>query len=169
MLADFPGVHRWDQTDDVLQNATVRLCRALEKVHPPMVADFFRLAAAQIRRELIDLSRHYFGAEGMGANLASLGPEGEAGHAPSDARAAGIQPADTTYDPQRLAAWTEFHEQVEALPQDERDTIELLFYQGLSQNEAAAILGISIRTVKRRWVAARLRLAESLGGRMPGL
>jgi DNA-directed RNA polymerase specialized sigma24 family protein len=29
MLRDFPGVHRWEETDDVLQNAVVRLCRAL--------------------------------------------------------------------------------------------------------------------------------------------
>ena len=29
MLGDFPGVHRWEETDDVLQNAVVRLCRVL--------------------------------------------------------------------------------------------------------------------------------------------
>jgi hypothetical protein len=29
MLGDFPGVHRWEETDDVLQNAVVRFCRAL--------------------------------------------------------------------------------------------------------------------------------------------
>ena len=32
MLRDFPGVHRWEETDDVLQNAVLRLCRALEEV-----------------------------------------------------------------------------------------------------------------------------------------
>src|ERR1700719_3893809 len=59
MLRDFPGVHRWELTDDVLQNAVVRLCRALGEVRPPTAADFFRLAAAQIRRELLDLARRY--------------------------------------------------------------------------------------------------------------
>ena len=26
MLKDYPGVHRWEETDDILQNATLRLC-----------------------------------------------------------------------------------------------------------------------------------------------
>src|SRR5437867_3986367 len=64
MLRDFPGAHLWEQTDDVLQNAALRLCRALGEVQPPTVADFFRLAAAQIRREWLDLARRYSGAHG---------------------------------------------------------------------------------------------------------
>src|SRR5271169_3282825 len=71
MLRDFPGVKRWEQTDDVLQNAALRLCRALGEVQPATVADFFRLAAAQIRRELLDLARRYSGARGLGVNYAS--------------------------------------------------------------------------------------------------
>jgi len=35
MLKGFPGVHRWEQTDDVLQNAILRLSRALQDVTPP--------------------------------------------------------------------------------------------------------------------------------------
>ena len=31
MLCGYPGVRRWEQTDDVLQNAMVRLCRASRK------------------------------------------------------------------------------------------------------------------------------------------
>ncbi|HJZ92210.1 MAG TPA: hypothetical protein VKE40_15145, partial [Gemmataceae bacterium] len=34
MMADYPGVRRWEQTDDVLQRALVRLFRALEQVTP---------------------------------------------------------------------------------------------------------------------------------------
>jgi hypothetical protein len=71
MLRDFPGVHRWEETDDVLQNAQLRLNRALGAAQPPTVAELFRLAAAQVRRELIDLARHYSAACGLGANLAS--------------------------------------------------------------------------------------------------
>src|SRR5271169_220723 len=78
MLRDFPGVHRWEQTDDVLQNASLRLCRALGAVQPATAADFFRLAATQIRRELFDLARRYKGAQGHGANHASVGGGGKA-------------------------------------------------------------------------------------------
>lgn len=172
MLRDFPGVHRREQTDDVLQNAILRLCRALGEVHPPTVADFFRLAAVQIRRELIDMCRHYGGRGSQGSggrraghtHKAAGGSTGE-----TSAAAAGPQAVDTTHDPERLAAWTELHEKVDALPAEERETFDLLFYQGLSQAEAAGVLRVSVRTVKRRWVAARIRLAESLEGEMPGL
>ena len=166
MLRDFPGVHRWEQTDDVLQNASLRLCRALGEVQPPTAADFFRLAAMQIRRELLDMARRYSGSHGLGAHHASVAGKGPV---PGDDSAGGPNPTDTTYDPDRLAAWSDFHRQAEALPPEEREAFDLLFYQGLSQAEAAAILGISERTIKRRWQSARLRLVQKLGGQMPGL
>jgi DNA-directed RNA polymerase specialized sigma24 family protein len=34
--------------------------------------------------------------------------------------------------------------------------------------EAAAVIGVSDRTVKSRWRAARLKLYEALGGQLPG-
>src|SRR5437660_12900850 len=74
MLRDYPGVRRWEQTDDVLQNALLRLCRALRDVTPPTARDYFRLAALQIRRELLDLARHYYGPHGHGARHASVTP-----------------------------------------------------------------------------------------------
>jgi RNA polymerase sigma-70 factor (ECF subfamily) len=166
MLRDFPGVHRWEQTDDVLQNAALRLSRALREVQPPTVADFFRLAAVQIRRELIDLARRCAGPEGLGAHHASIAG---AGTGRESLAAAGPNPADTTRDPDRLAAWTDFHRQVESLPAEEREAFDLLFYQGLSQAEAATVLDVSERTIKRRWQAARLLLVQTLGGKMPGL
>jgi len=67
-LRGFPAVARWEQTDDVLQNALVRLTRALETEKPKSVLGFVGLAATQMRRELIDLARHYRGPEGLGAN-----------------------------------------------------------------------------------------------------
>ncbi len=164
MLRDFPGVHRWEQTDDVLQNAVLRLCRALGEVQLPTAADFFRLAAAQIRRELLDLARRYSGAHGLGAHHATFDGAGQA-----SAAALGPDPTDHTHDPDHLASWTDFHREAEALPAEEREVFDLLFYQGLSQDEAAAVLDISDRTIKRRWQAARLHLVQALGGKMPGL
>jgi RNA polymerase sigma factor (sigma-70 family) len=163
MLQDFPGVHRWEQTDDVLQNAALRLCRMLGECQPPTAADFFRLAAAQIRRELVDLARRYSGPLGLGANHASFAQAG-----PESAPARALDPADHTHDPDRLADWTDFHREVEALPEEERETFDLLFYEGLTQAEAADLLDVSERTIKRRWQAARMRLVETLGTRMPG-
>ena len=162
MLQGYPGVRRWEQTDDILQNATLRLCRALEELRPESVRDFIGLAAIQIRRELIDLARHYEGPEGLGRHHVTRVGSVDAGAAagPPDF------PVDTD-DPVRLATWTEFHHTVEALPDEEREVFNLLWYQGLSQSEAATLLGVTERVAKHRWRSARLKIHQMLGGRLP--
>jgi RNA polymerase sigma-70 factor (ECF subfamily) len=67
-------------------------------------------------------------------------------------------------EPYDLSSWTEFHLEVENLPDDEQEVVSLLFYEGLTQEEAAKVLSISLRTLKRRWQAAKLRLSEVLHG-----
>jgi RNA polymerase sigma-70 factor (ECF subfamily) len=160
MLRDFPGVHRWEETDDVLQNSYLRLSRALTELQLPTTADFFRLAAAQIRRELLDLARRYSGARGLARNLVSCTGTGNELAASPDA-------PDSTHDPAGLEVWTEFHLAAASLPATNRAVFDLIFYQGLSQAEAAAVLGVAEITVKRRWRAARMRLVQSLEGELP--
>ncbi len=157
ILAGIPGVSRWEEADDLLQNGSIRLWKALEKHHPPTPLDYYRLAAAVIRRELIDLSRHYFGPEGMGRNLArSWLQDGEEAVALAEAS------PDETYDPQRLGRWTEFHEYVDKLPDEERSLFDLIWYQGLTIGEAAGLLGLAERTARRRWKTARINLYRIL-------
>ena len=68
MLKGYPRVKRWSETDDVLQNAMMRLHRSLIEVKPETPRQFYGLGATQIRRELIDLARNHFGPHGIGAN-----------------------------------------------------------------------------------------------------
>jgi RNA polymerase sigma-70 factor (ECF subfamily) len=164
MLRDYRRLKRWEETDDVLQNALVRLYRALQQVTPATPRDFYRLATLQIRRELIDLARHHYGPEGHGGHHESLGGEGEA-----DTRPAPYEAADATHSPGRLAEWAEFHEEVANLPEEEREVFDLVWYQGLTHAEAAELLGVSTKTVQRRWHAACLTLHEKLGGQLPGI
>jgi RNA polymerase sigma-70 factor (ECF subfamily) len=148
----YPYLRRWEDTDDVFQNAMVRLHRALKDVRVESVSHFFNLAALQIRRELNDLSRHYFGPEGKGANHHTDNmPADEAGGA-----------LDTAEEPEDLSRWTRFHEECERLPAEDREVVNLVYYQGLTQEEAAKVLGISHRTLKRRWFSARTRLHGAL-------
>src|SRR5438093_1291991 len=58
MLQGYQRVKQFEQTDDVFQTALLRLHKALEEVRPPSLADYYRLAAVQVRRVLIDLARH---------------------------------------------------------------------------------------------------------------
>jgi RNA polymerase sigma-70 factor (ECF subfamily) len=155
MLEGDARLRRWEETDDVLQGALLRLHRALQTESPATPLNFFKLAATQIRRELIDLSRHHFGAWGPAAH-----------HDSATSEPAGAAGGDTL-DPARLAAWTEFHEQAQALPEAERQVFDLMWYHDLKLTEAAGVLGVSSRTVLRRWASACMRLHEALGGLMP--
>jgi RNA polymerase sigma-70 factor (ECF subfamily) len=161
MLQQFPGVRRWTATDDVLQNALVRLLRALDALQPTTTREFVCLATEHIRRELIDLARHYYGPLGPGANHESTG--GATGS--NDPLLAA---PDAEEGPAALAAWCEFHEQVRKLPTDEREVVDLLFYQELTQVEAAELLQVTVRTVQRRWQSALLKLHALLKDHWPG-
>src|SRR5262245_11894987 len=66
-LRRFPSVRRWAETWDVLQSSLLRLLRALEQMRPASTRDLFNLAAVLMRRELLDLARHYAGRGGEGA------------------------------------------------------------------------------------------------------
>jgi RNA polymerase sigma-70 factor (ECF subfamily) len=160
MLGQYPGVRRWEEADDVTNNAASRLWRALEEARPATALHFYHLAAVQVRRELIDLARRYAGPEGIAANHESVAP-GDDSHRVAD-------PSDHSHDPAQLALWAEFHRQVNQLPDEEREAFDLLYYQELPQAEAAALLGISEATLRRRWLAARLHLQDVLEGNLPG-
>ena len=163
MIKGYPKVHRWEQTDDVLQNAAIRLERTLRQLPVETARDFFRLAALHIRRELLDLAKHYYGPRGAGAHHAS--------HAEAPADSSGVpapaDAADVTHEPVRLATWSAFHEQVAALPEEEREVFDLLWYQEIPQAEAAELLHVNVRTIKRRWLSARMKLQDALQGEVP--
>lgn len=158
MLKGHPAVRRWAETEDVLQGALMRLLRAVQTVQPASLRDFFALATQQIRRELIDLARHFYGPHGLGANHAT--------HGPAQALPGG-DPADLVDDPVDLAEWREFHEKIDTLPDEQREVVGLLYYQGLTQAEAAQLLGVTVRTVQRRWNAALVQLHDVLRGHWP--
>src|SRR5690348_18406961 len=83
--------------------------------------------------------------------------------ASSDSPLAGNQGlTETTLDPAQLAQWSEFHQKVRELPDEEREVVDLYWYQGLTQAETAHVLGIHEKAVSRRWLRARLKLVEWL-------
>ena len=152
LRGQYGRVGRWADTGDVVQSAALRLWRALAEVSPESPLHFHRLAARYVRLELIDLARQFFGPQGLGANHHSEAG-GEANPAPDPAAA----------DPARAVEWADLHALVEALPEDEAAVTDLMFYQGLTQDEAADLLGVDVRTVQRRWQRARRALGERLG------
>ncbi|RCS46420.1 sigma-70 family RNA polymerase sigma factor [Bremerella cremea] len=159
MLKTFPNVARWEQTDDVFQNASLRFYQALRETQLTDARHYFRLAALQIRRELVDMARRYQGPQGMGANHQTQFVDEQNANQPQ-----GYEHAEVTNDPGHLAEWQEFHSRVEQLPTEEKEVFDLLWYHDLSQDQAADVLQTSVRTVRRRWRSARLMLHDVLLG-----
>lgn len=158
MLRKSPRLQRWEQTDDVLQNALLRLYRSLASVDVRSVQQFYGLAATQIRRELIDLARHHFGVEGSAAHHLTAG----GGKAADDPGGSLQQQSAPSTEPADLLEWSEFHQRVEQLPDEEREVFNLLWYDGMSQEEAAEVIGTTERVVKYRWRKAKLLLREQM-------
>ncbi len=161
MLDKYPHVRRWEQTDDVLQEALIRLHRSLSEVSPGSVGKFFGLATTLLRRTLIDLSRHYYGVYGLGARHKSRGFN--RGQSSDQFNEVAAEVSD------HLEDWSEFHRAVEQLPTVEKESFCLRWYGGLTQRQISEVLQISERTVIRRLNRARISLHDMLAEHQPTL
>ncbi len=152
MLSRYPAVRQYAETGDVYQSACLRLLRALEEVKPTGTREFFALAAAQIRRELLDLARYY---RTPGRHFAPQPDPSESGR---QWEPAGPPPADDELD-----RWERFHTAVDKLPAEEREVVGLRFYHGWPEARIAELLQVSDRTVQRYWKNALGRLKTEVG------
>lgn len=156
LRGSFSRLGRWEETDDIQQAAMIRLHRSLAEVQPESVARLLGLAATQIRRTLLDLTRHHFGVEGQAARHQTDGEQIQV-----------VNASASGDEPQSLGDWKAFHEAVENLPAAERETFSLIWYEGLTQVEVAKLLEVTERTIRRHWASARCLLHDALSGQSP--
>jgi RNA polymerase sigma factor (sigma-70 family) len=163
MLARFPNVRRWEDTDDVFQAAAMRLHRTLGRLAIDSPRDLLGLAVLQIRRELLDLARSHAGPESYAAHR---GTNGIPGTGSADGQIVErIEDLATTAS--SLDRWTRFQQAIDDLPDDLREIFQLVWFMGADQKTIAATIGCSERTVKNRWRAARLAIRSALDGEQP--
>jgi RNA polymerase sigma factor (sigma-70 family) len=137
------------EADDLLGAVVERLLKAMREARPRTVRQFFALANRHIRWELNDLARR-LDEQPDAVELR----EGLAPAAPSSGSALGP-------DARRIL------EAIEDLPEDEREAFDLVRIQGLTQPEAAELLGVSAATVKRRLNRGVLLLSQRLNDLRP--
>ena len=148
MIASYPLLRTKADTDDLLQNFIIRLTKVIESIIPNNSADFFQLASVLMRNELIDMGRKLFGKDGAKKKFEqSTDPKLLDAKEPSDG-------------PSGLLEWVEFHESIDKLPEEEKIVFQLVFYQEFTQEEVAKLLGLSLKTVFRRWTKAKLILSD---------
>lgn len=110
-------------------------------------AHFFAIAARAMRRVLIDHARRYHAAKRPGSRLRV--PLDDANLAVEE-RAEGLLALDEALD--RLAQ----------LDARQSRVVECRFFGGMTEDETAAALGVTARTVRRDWVKAKGWLYQEL-------
>jgi len=134
---------RWEASSSIAQGAFVRLMDVFKEYTPATNADFAKLVAEVMRLELISLTRKHFNRTYHEETL--------------DTDKAQLIDSDN-----EVEKWENLHAAVDKLPDPDKQVVNLLFYHGMTRQEAATFLGISMSTVSRRWQSARLRLAKSV-------
>ena len=138
------------QPDEMLSAVAERMLKAMKSIRPGTVRQFFALANQHIRWELNDLARR-LDKETVATEI-------------HESRAAAPPPSDSS---QLSDTARRILETIEALPADEREVFDLVRIQGMSHPDAAAVIGVSAKTVQRRLNRAVLLLSERLGDLKP--
>ena len=137
------------QPDELLGAVVERLLKALRTVRPQTVRQFFALVNQHIRWELNDLARRL---DGQPRAVAALD---------------GLVPAPASSDSGLTPECRRIIEVIGALPADEREVFDLVRLQGIMQVEAAELIGVAPKTVKRRLGRCLLLLTERPGDTPP--
>lgn len=138
------------QPEEMLSSVIERMLKAMREVRPQGVRQFFALANQHMRWELNDLARR------LDKEAAAVDVRVSQVAAPAESSASRISPNTSRI----LMA-------IEGLPEDEREVFGLVRIQGMTQPEAAEVLGVSAKTVQRRLNRGLLLLAEQLGDLQP--
>jgi RNA polymerase sigma factor (TIGR02999 family) len=134
------------QTTALVNEAYLRLVDA-SQVEWQNRAHFFAISANLMRRILVDFARSR-GYRKRGGNVHKV--ELDEGRIASPRQSADLVALDDALD--ALAAIDPRQAQV----------VEMRFFGGLGEEEAAEVLGVSSRTVKRDWAMAKAWLAREL-------
>src|SRR5262245_3419832 len=152
----------FEQTDDVVQELYVKILQNQDRFWVNArgetvrtLAEFFGHTSAWMRDVLCGLLRKAYGRDDNRPAVLPL----DGGS--SDTRPVN-EPSSDTGEGEKVRRWTEFHEAAARLPDDLRAVFDLLWYQEMSQAEAAVLLGVAVRTVKFHWMKARLQVQQTL-------
>jgi RNA polymerase sigma factor (sigma-70 family) len=137
------------QTEEILGAVVVRLLKALREARPGTVRQFFALAGQHMRWELNDMARR-LDEQPAAVELRD-----------------GLVPAPAGSDSGLTPNGRRMLQAIEGLPEREREAFDLVRIQGMTQAEAAKVLGVSAMTVNRRLNSSLQLLTEALGDLRP--
>ncbi|MBX3358889.1 MAG: sigma-70 family RNA polymerase sigma factor [Phycisphaeraceae bacterium] len=137
------------QATELLSAVTERMLKAMREARPVTVRQFFHIASQHMRWELNDVARRLDKGPRAVELFEELVPRS-------------TEP-DTTVGPNVVRIL----EAIENLPDGSREAFDLVRIQGMSQPEAAELLGVSVRTVQRHLSSSVLLLSQELADLCP--
>ena len=140
------------RAEEMLSGVVERMMKALRKVRPGTVREFFALANQHMRWELNELARRL----DHEAQMMELRDS----DAPSPAS---LESSQLSQNAARMM------QAIEALPEEEREAFCLVRIQGMTQTDAAEVLGVNVRTIQRRLAKTVPLLAMQLRDLQPDL
>lgn len=158
MFRKFPKLRTLEETDDVVQKLVIRLHKMLSELIPSDTASYFRLASQNISWVLKDLAR---------SSAAKYKPKNSGDLASTTQREGLLNTKDPNGGPASFAEWADFYEKIEQLPDENLQIFDLLWFQGLSQEDAAKILNMPLRTLARKWMITRVLIKTLLNNQLP--
>ena len=169
-------VHQWEDTDDLLQHTLIQMQLQLSRIGPISMCDFYRLAGFHMRRTLVNLARHYLTAGGANKRLLPL-PQRDSRSFLRPANLVRVSPSAAELV-EKQDGWTRLKEEIDHLDDELREVVDLVG-AGLTHAEAAEMIGVSTKTVQRRWqcwpgsgcttpLTARCRGVEAMGAESHG-
>ena len=137
------------RAEELLSAVVERLLKALEKVRPQSVRQFFALANQHMRWELNDLARRLDNTVSDVELVESFAVAPESSGSELSQRARRMLDA------------------IENLPEAEREVFGLVRIQGMTHVEASEIVGASLKTIQRRLNRSLVLLTEMLSEYQP--
>jgi RNA polymerase sigma factor (sigma-70 family) len=137
------------QPEELLSAVVERMLKAMRTVRPQTVRGFFALVNQHMRWELNDLARR-LDKEPTIRELRE-----------------GTVPTPANTDSRLTPEGCRMLEAIDSLPEDEREAFDLVRIQGLTLNETAEVIGVSVSTVQRRVSRSLLLLTKQLDDLRP--
>lgn len=132
------------RAEEMLSAVVERLIKALRRVHPTTVRQFFALANRHIRWELNDVARRLDEQAGDAELTDAVAERSDSGDERSRPSLTILRILDA----------------IESLPEEDREAFNLVRISGMTELEAAQLVGCSERTLQRRLSRALVLLTE---------
>ncbi|MCA9048198.1 MAG: sigma-70 family RNA polymerase sigma factor [Planctomycetaceae bacterium] len=156
-------IRRHHNSDEILQEALIRLWRSLDRVPPDTVEEFLSFSARQIRWAVQDFVRRLKRKSERPPEISltnAMIVDARTGDRIREHPESGPDAAELVMCAE---TWQRFYERAEQLPETDREIFDLIWVHQLSCDEAGKQRGVTAEAIRKRWILIARILGKILG------